>query len=321
MILYAETLLTYATTLAFYLHMRSSQKYAQRPDLLKSHPVLSRLLTLKQSLSTLEDLDFAVSDDEDHSDIDDDDESLSLNLHGEEEMLDREQLWRYDQLKGLEADELDDLLMDAEASLAVKSKSKSKAKQKVSAIEEPPKKKRKTESKKTATPVFDLVEPDYTHPKIPSSSSTNANANSDAVDAYGEATSLAHADQADKSARKKSLRFHTSKIESASARRAGARNNAVGGDDDIPYRERRKEKEARLAKEAEKKVKMRGMGGDDLYDVEPELLAKKRSREEDIEDDDDDEGADGYYALVKKKSKDKKEKKKAEYEEAREAAR
>ena len=106
---YAETLLTYATTLAFYLHMCSSQTYAQRPDLLKSHPVFSRLLTLKQSLSTLEELDFAVSD-EDNSDVDDDDESLSLNLHGEEETLDRERRWKYDQLNGLGAGELDELL-------------------------------------------------------------------------------------------------------------------------------------------------------------------------------------------------------------------
>ena len=311
---YAETLLTYATTLAFYLHMRSSQKYAQRPDLLKSHPVLSRLLTLKQSLSTLEELDFAVSDDEDNSDIDDEDESLSLNLHGEEELLDREQLWKYDQLNGLGAGELDDLLTDAEAFMTSESipASKSKPKRKTSSTEEPPKKKRKTESNKIATPVFDLVEPDYIHSKT--SSSSSASANSDVADAYGEATSLAHADQADKSARKKSLRFHTSKIESASARKVGARNNAVGGDDDIPYRERRKEKEARLAREAEKKTKVRGNGGDDLDNVEPEPLANG----EDIEDD---EGADEYYELVKKKSKDKKEGKKVEYEEARKAAR
>ena len=313
---YAETLLTYATTLAFYLHMRSSQKYAQRPDLLKSHPILSRLLTLKKSLSTLEDLDFAVSDDDDDSDIDDDDESLSLNLHGEE-MLDREQLWKYDRLKGLEADELDDLLMDAEAFLTVRSKSASKLKlkQKPSSIEEPPNKKRKTESDKLVDSVFDLVEPDYTHSKP--SSFRSANANFDATDAYGEPTSLAHADQADKLARKKSLRFYTTKIESASTRRAGARNNTVAGDDDIPYRERRKEKDARLAREAEKKTKMRSIG-DDLDNVEPKPLVKKRSREENIEDD---EGPAAYYESIKKKSKDKKEGKKAEYEEAREAAR
>ena len=207
--------------------MRSSEKYAQRPELLKTHPVLKRLLTLKQSLSTLEDLDFAASDEE--SDIDDDDESLSLN-------------------------------MDA------------------SPTDKPPKKKRKTdsaESKKPALPVFDLVEPVYNRSKPLSS---NVTTDKSSTDAYGEATFLQHADQADKNARKKSLRFHTSKIESASARRQGARNNAVGGDDDIPYRERRKEKEARMTKESEKKAKSRGQGGDDLDDVEPGDDVRKRPR-------------------------------------------
>ncbi|KAJ7725531.1 hypothetical protein DFH07DRAFT_1002630 [Mycena maculata] len=42
----------------------TSEKYAQRPDLLREHPVLAPLLTLKQSLITLEELDFTASDSE-----------------------------------------------------------------------------------------------------------------------------------------------------------------------------------------------------------------------------------------------------------------
>jgi len=287
--------------------MRSGDRYAQRPELLKSHPVLARLVTLKQSLSTLEDLDFAASDEE--SDIDDD-ESLSLNMDGDEDEFDREQLWKSDRLNGLEADELDELLMDAQFSLAT---SKMAGK--------PPKKKRKVDSansKKPALLAFDLVEPEYSRSK---SSSLLTSAETGDIDAYGEATSLQHADQADKNARKKSLRFHTSKIESASARRQGARNNAISGDDDIPYRERRKEKEARIVKELEKKAKSRGQGqgGDDLDDVEPEKEPRKRQRDE--EEDDGQESADGYYELVKRKTKEKKDKKKSDYEEAQAAAR
>lgn len=284
--------------------MRSSEKYAQRPELIKSHPVFSRLLTLKQSLSTLEDLNFAISDESDY----DDDESLSLM---DEEMFDREQLWSVDRLNGLEADELDELLMDAQSFQAT---SESRP---IPSADKPPKKKRKTDASKS-TPAFDLVEPVYGLPK-----STPANATKDLIstDAYGEATSLHHADQADKVARKKSLRFHTSKIASASARRQGARNNMVGGDDDIPYKERRKEQEARLAKESEKRAKTRGQGGDDLDDLEPEMPTTKRTRDDDGNDDGVDEDADGYYELVKRKTKDKKDKKKAEYEEAQAAAR
>jgi len=309
--LFSEALLTYATTLAFYLHMRSSKKYAQHPELLKSHPILNRLLTLKQSISTLENLDFAASDEE--SDIDDDDESLSLDIDADEETLDREQLWKFDRLKGLEADELQELLNDAQSLI-------DPSKFATPSTGKPPKKKRKTDSaglKKAVLPTFDLVEPVYSRSK---SSSSNVVDDIGNTDVYGEATFLPHADQADKNARKKSLRFHTSKIESASARRQGARNNAVGGDDDIPYRERRKEKEARVAKELEKKAKARGQGGDDLDDVEPNNDARKRRRDEEDDENDGEEGADGYYELVKRKTEEKKEKKRADYEEARAAA-
>ncbi|KAJ6557387.1 Sas10 C-terminal domain-containing protein [Mycena vulgaris] len=267
--LHYQALLTYATALAFYLHLRSSEKYTRRPDLLRTHPVLARLLTLKQSLITLEDLDFAASDSEPESNDDSDADIL----------MDAEQLWKLDRMQGLDEDELEELLKDA------------------TPVPEPdvearPKKKRKTT---TALPIFDLVEPVFTKSTVaqhrPDSSS----------DAYGEATSLQHADAADKSARRKSLRFHTSKIESASARRQGARNNAVGGDDDLPYRDNRKQ--------AEKVPRGKEQGGQDLDEAEPQ------PRMPDVED------ADGYYELVKRKSKEKKEHKKAEYEAAQEAAR
>ena len=52
-----ETLLTYATTLAFYLHLRASPKYALNPTSLRAHPILPRLLVLKQALSALENLE------------------------------------------------------------------------------------------------------------------------------------------------------------------------------------------------------------------------------------------------------------------------
>ncbi|CDO68259.1 hypothetical protein BN946_scf184842.g22 [Trametes cinnabarina] len=205
--LHYQALLTYATTLAFYLHLRASEKYIQRPELLRSHPILPRLLQLKQSLVTLEDLDFAASSD-------DEDES---GLSGEDD---------------LSLDE-DDLSLDEDELM---------------------------EDARTFT----------------------------------------------------------------SARRTGARSAAIGGDDDIPYRERKKEKEARIAKEV---AKAREGAGADLDDVDPELemdaaekKAKKRRREESESEDEGGE-ADGYYELVKRKSKEKKEKKKQEYEAARAADR
>lgn len=302
----SEALLTYATTLAFYLHLRTSQKYAKKPELLTSHPIMLRLLTLKQSVSTLEDLGFVLSDSEPDFDEDDDE---SLDLTDEEE--DMGSILPWPEKKRLEPGELDDLLEDAQMSVSF-------ALPTPLAIQPlavgPPKKKRKlsSEPKKSAvTPVFDLEEPEFAQS---TKSSRSLQANGDIGDAYGEAMHLQAVDAADKGARKKSLRFHTSKIENTSAKRRGARNQAVGGDDDIPYRERQKEKEARLALEAKRKVK--NQGGEDLDDSEPpERTSEKRRRDADSSDDDDEQsGADGYYDLVKRKNKEKKEQKKTEYE-------
>ena len=247
---------------------------------------MARLLTLKKSLSTLDDLDFALSD----SEPDEDDEgSMTLN----DILMDGERVW--DSNEGLEEDELQDLLADAALQ--------------ESKLEKRPKKKRKlSPSAKPVPPVFDLVEPEFQASKLPSIQDSSFGS----TDAYGEATSLQYADAADKSARKKTLRFHTSKIESASGRRQGARNRAMGGDDDIPYRERRKEKEARLAKEAA--AKGRGQGGQDLDDTEPEPRQQRLDTKNPGEDEQAD--LDGYYKLVEKKAKQRREDKKAEYEAA-----
>ncbi|KAF9013454.1 Sas10 C-terminal domain-containing protein [Cyathus striatus] len=310
--LHYQALLSYTTLLAFYFHLRASPKYAQRPDSLKSHPILQRLLTLKQSVSTLEDLDFAVTDSEDYSD----EESFkeSIEEEGEEEgdddefdeedgmdweaiMKDAKMVTRVDKKRhrGMDAEELADLLRDAEEAI------------KPPKAEKPPKKKRKSSKEEANAPVFDLEEPEFMPARKSMSHSLV-----DTSDTFGEASQLHQADAADKSSRKKSLRFHTSKIESTSAKRQGARNQASGGDDDIPYRERKKDREDRLAKEAKNRVKHQG--GADLDDAEPVLrTAEKRRREDDSGDDDDENNAEGYYELVKKKSKEKKEQKKKEY--------
>ncbi|KAI0373750.1 hypothetical protein BV20DRAFT_962324 [Pilatotrama ljubarskyi] len=340
--LHYQALLTYATTLAFHLHLRTSEKYVQRPELLRSHPILPRLLKLKQSLTTLEDLDFAASDAEsDLSGLSDEDEEEDEEMDMDDMMADAEELWAGSKLKkkgkGLERGELEELLreanglMDEDGDVSTSlngTQKKTKRKQKPAA-EEPPKKKRKAAdaSAEPVTPVFDLVEPELDVPTSKSKSSkakAKASTITSADDVYGEASALDVADAADKQARKKSLRFHTSRIESTAARRAGARAGAIGGDDDIPYRERKKEKEARLAKEVAKARE--GMGAD-LDDVDPEVemasegkKAKKRRRDG-SESEDEGGDANGYYELVQRKSKEKKEKKKQEYEAAKAAER
>ncbi|KAH8104786.1 Sas10 C-terminal domain-containing protein [Cristinia sonorae] len=331
--LHYQALQTYATTLAFYLYLRASEKYAARPELLRAHPIMSRLLTLKQSIATLEELGFSLSDEED--DYDEEEDARSI--------------WAMDELKNMDSDELRQLLIEAgepepptsekqkkkpkENGIFVngdqdegedkKKKKSRKEKEKdvvtvFSTPDEPPKKKRKTAATPTL-PVFDLVEPTFPSRPSRSNSSKLSTSPTDVADPYGELTSLADADVQDKASRKRSLRFHTSKIESSSARREKARSGAYGGDDDIPWRDRKKEKKVPEAK--------RGLGGDDLDDLPAEVEEDdtgkkgKRRREEDEDSGSAESDGEGYYELVKRKSKEKKEKKKAEYEALAEAER
>ncbi|KAI0264034.1 Sas10 C-terminal domain-containing protein [Gloeopeniophorella convolvens] len=307
--LHNQALLTYATTLAFYLYLRSSEYYSQRPELLRTHPVFARLLQLKQALSTLEDLDFDISEsDPELEDSEEDDESL-----GDEEDLDLEDSSilrkRHRKSSQLAFDDLAELLREAEEAATgatSKRKQEKQATAPVPPVKEPPKKKRKTSSTAKPAPVFDLEEPTYVPSKPRAVGSSTAPATEQ--DAFGDATALGAADAADKRARRHTLRFHTASIERASARRQGARA-ALGGDDDVPYRQRRKEKEARAAREAQ--AGQRGLGGADLDDAEPEARGGS----------DGEEGADGYYSLVQRKKRAEKEGKKAAYEAAKAASR
>ncbi|KAI6044821.1 hypothetical protein EDC04DRAFT_2865708 [Pisolithus marmoratus] len=339
----------YMTTLAFYLHMRASDKYAARPQVLRSHPILKRLLTLKQSINMLENIGVhqdLTDEDDDEDEMDGVD--LELGLDPEPDEGEGETLWDRIMKRGLESDELADLIRDAEMSSppsSPKRKAPKKKTSKSSVIKEetsnpssssidskPPKKKRKTAVDGPSIPVFDLIEPDFTPSKKSKNKSKGATVS---------LTTLSYADAHDKQARKKSLRFHVSRIESSSARRQSARTKAVGGDDDIPYRERRKERETRLEKERQQqqqKDKKLGMGGDDLDDVDPEfgshavpsdiiMSHKSKKRRRGMEDGDGGAGggqetdAMGYYDLVRSAVASKKAKKKADYEAAVAASR
>ena len=111
---------------------------------------------------------------------------------------------------------------------------------------------------------------------------------------------LGTADAADKKARRHTLRFHTSKIEGASARRQSARV-ALGGDDDLPYSERRKEREARTRVKREVQAGQCGQGGDNPDDTDPALLKHATGgADAGEEDESEEENVDGYYSLIRR---------------------
>lgn len=122
---------------------------------------------------------------------------------------------------------------------------------------------------------------------------------------FGEEDTLDARAAADKAAKKKSLRFYTSQIVQKASKRAGAGRDA-GGDLDIPYRERLKDRAARLNAEAERRGKKDSkhgteLGGDDSSG--DEQTAKE------VRD-----GEDEYYDMIAQRTNAKKDDKAARKE-------
>ncbi|KAL2259260.1 hypothetical protein VTK26DRAFT_7126 [Humicola hyalothermophila] len=125
---------------------------------------------------------------------------------------------------------------------------------------------------------------------------------------FGEEEALDERTATEKARRKKSLRFYTSQIVQKANRRAGAGRDA-GGDMDIPYRERLKDRQARLNAEAERRGK-RGskfgadLGGDDDSDGEADAAVAQQVRGEEDE----------YYDMVAQAGQRKRADKAARFE-------
>ncbi|AET41375.1 rRNA-processing protein SAS10 Ecym_8080 [Eremothecium cymbalariae DBVPG len=107
---------------------------------------------------------------------------------------------------------------------------------------------------------------------------------------------IADVDAQEKRARKKTLRFYTSKIDQQETKKV----DKFKGDDDIPYKERLFERQQRLLEEARKRGLHDKNGadlGNDEYNSEDEAVAKSINKESE----------DDYYSQVKKGKAAKKE--------------
>ncbi|QSZ35440.1 hypothetical protein DSL72_008310 [Monilinia vaccinii-corymbosi] len=124
---------------------------------------------------------------------------------------------------------------------------------------------------------------------------------------FGEEESMDAQAAEEKAKRKKSLKFYTSQIAQKANRRADAGRGA-GGDEDLPYRERLRDRQARLNLEAEKRGKKldeygRGAAlGGDSDDEDQAAVA------DEVRDDEDE-----YYNMVAQASKKRKDEKNAKY--------
>ncbi|EIW67504.1 hypothetical protein TREMEDRAFT_69614 [Tremella mesenterica DSM 1558] len=389
--LHYQTLLTYTSTLTFYLHLISIPPSSSTSSLLPR--VIARLVKLKAGvvmldkmeldaamdapdwgdLDELDDLDelsdsdeldssdgldsFSSLDDESNEDEDQDEEGESLagaTKRDRRKLSSRrtkriptgELSW----LKGdLEDGELEDLLADADKSPISASNNKIKnlksdksfTTRLVKSIKVPKskhmfesdnstnnlfeKQKKSKASKSPKSDVAILEEPEF----IPSLRSKRSNIFDDAL---GDPTSLLDADASDKERRKRSLAFHTSKIASTSARRTAARERRLGGDDDVPYRDRKAARDSvlkrgtgeRLESGASGLVEMNSrdeegdrFGGEETRQVISGEKERGRSKKHPREEDDGEGESDGYYELVKRRKEEKKVEKEIAHEEKR----
>ena len=135
---------------------------------------------------------------------------------------------------------------------------------------------------------------------------------------FGDEDALTAKEAEEKAKQKRSLRFYTSQL----AQKANKRNAAgrdAGGDTDLPYRERLKDRQARLNAEAEKRGKQQPAKSEQLGDDsdEEDYRMADRLRNDEKSGTDDDE----YYDMVAARNKQRKDDKKARAEAHAEAAR
>lgn len=79
----------------------------------------------------------------------------------------------------------------------------------------------------------------------------------------GDEQPLTAREAAEKAKKRKSLRFYTSQIAQKANKRANA-GRAAGGDDDVPHRERLRDRQERLNREAVKRGQKGGKGGEEV---------------------------------------------------------
>ncbi|EXJ88117.1 hypothetical protein A1O1_05045 [Capronia coronata CBS 617.96] len=137
---------------------------------------------------------------------------------------------------------------------------------------------------------------------------------------FGDEAALTQEEAAEKARRKKSLRFYTSQI-AQKANKRGAASRQAGGDDDVPHKERMRDKQERLTREAEQRGRSDAQGKEALgadgndddgdYDSGPDAATGRHLN---------DEASEYYNSLVASKQQ-KKAEKRAKAEAYAEAAR
>ena len=196
------------------------------------------------------------------------------------------------------------------APAALKKKRKSRAEKAVLAAQAAAQAERLERIRRTETNLADLSSLLPSNKKSTKTKATSAQPlNGEADSDFGDETALTAQEAAEKAQRKKSLRFYTSQIAQKSNKR-GAASRDAGGDEDLPHKERLKDRQARLMRAAEKRGQQDAnvdeqLGANDSGDEAEDMKLAREIRG----DDEDDE--DGYYNMVVAQAKQKKADKRA----------
>lgn len=359
--LHHQTLLTYVTTLAFYFYLRASPSHKAGSSRVSQSTVVERLAKLKQGLSALEDFGLGTEDDEEEEEEGEDDEEVEDELDDGDAQRPINFLFKpasllketssdegSESMGSLEDDELMQLDAEEKENVSAAQKAKAnvkhsgnptnglgsgKAKQSAKSVgKENKKSKTKASSAAPLAGLLDLINDDAAEAEsVPPSkrrkqASRPAFTDSEAYDAFGEPTALTSADQADKEATRRSLKFYTGQIDAREGRKAGRQ---LDGDLDIPYRDKERSRMAVAATNQSKVAKANGaarrqLDADDFGEEDAQAWRDVMDAEGDIGEAGSSAaaGTDGdYYDLLTNSRKAAKEASKAQYDEERMAKR
>ncbi|KAF3392981.1 hypothetical protein DPV78_009709 [Talaromyces pinophilus] len=263
---------------------------ALSPAELRDHPIMGSLVKCRKQWETVKDWTIP----EESEDIEED-----LEVEDSEESVELESAVQLKQKKSTKS--------------AQKDKKPSKSQQAAEKARAEAEARRAEKIKKAEANLADLADLVKTSSKKSKALSKTLSQPQEGDDSdLGDEGALTAREAEEKARKKRSLRFYTSQIAQKANKRNAAGRNA-GGDEDLPYRERLKDRQARLNAEAERRGRAQAneteqLGGDS--DEDDHRLA--REVRGDVAGTDDDE----YYDMVAARNKQKKADKKARAEEA-----
>ncbi|KAK2783527.1 hypothetical protein FQN53_009150 [Emmonsiellopsis sp. PD_33] len=262
-------------------------RLAMSPAELREHPVMETLISCKKQWDDVRDLEEFEEFDEESDEGSEDEEMLDIPIPVTKASEKKQKLAK---------------------PTTVSEPKKSKAQKAIEEARALAEKKRTEKLRETEAGLAELsklLDSQSTKKVSRQSQKTNVQNQQDDSD-FGDETTLDALEAEEKANKKKSLRFYTSQI-AQKANKRGAAGRDAGGDTDLPYRERLKDRQARLNAQAEKRGQRNAddldtLGGDS--DDEDHRIARDVRGEQAGSDDDD------YYDMVAARSKQKKAEKK-----------